>query len=136
MSSVIDQPPAKTLTVRLPLGLLGFEKIKSYWLVTNPEEEPFSWLQVPDEGDLAFLVVPPGAILPDYAPNLADDDVRFLAIESPDDVWIFNIVTLRPDGTSTVNLKGPIVINRHTLVGKQVVLVNSPYPIQHPLGTA
>ena len=136
MSSVIDQPPAKTLTVRLPLGLLGFEKIKSYWLVTNPEEEPFSWLQVPDEGDLAFLVVPPGAILPDYAPNLADDDVRFLGIESPDDVWIFNIVTLRPDGTSTVNLKGPIVINRHTLVGKQVVLVNSPYPIQHPLGTA
>jgi flagellar assembly factor FliW len=136
MSTVVETPQAKTLTVRLPLGLLGFEKIKSYWLISNPEEEPFCWLQVPDEGDLAFLVVPPAAVLPDYAPDLSNDDVAYLGIESPEDAWIYNIVTIRPDGTSSVNLKGPIVINRHTLIGKQVVLANSPYPIQHPLGAA
>jgi flagellar assembly factor FliW len=93
-------------------------------------------MQVPDEGDLAFLVVPPAAVLPDYSPVLSDDDVAFLAIESPDDVIIYNIVTIRPDGTSSVNLKGPIVINRHSMTGKQVVLANSPYLIQHPLGSA
>jgi flagellar assembly factor FliW len=136
MSTVVETPQVKTLTVRLPLGLLGFEHIKSYWLISNAEEEPFAWLQVPDEGDLAFLVVPPAAVLPDYAPNLSNDDVSFLGVEGPEDVVIYNIVTIRPDGSSSVNLKGPIVINRHTMIGKQVVLANSPYPIQHPLGSA
>lgn len=136
MSTVVESAPVNTVTVRLPLGLLGFERIKSYWLVSNPADEPFSWLQVPDEGDLAFLVVPPAAVVSDYAPELSRDDVAFLGIENPDDALIYNIVTLRTDGTSTVNLKGPIILNRHTMTGKQVVLANSPYPLQHPLGAA
>jgi flagellar assembly factor FliW len=136
MSTVVESAPVNTVTVRLPLGLLGFERIKSYWLVSNPVDEPFSWLQVPDEGDLAFLVVPPAAVVPDYAPELSADDVAFLGLENPDDALIYNIVTLRPDGSSSVNLKGPIVLNRHTMTGKQVVLANSPYPLQHPLASA
>jgi flagellar assembly factor FliW len=136
MSIVAETTSVGSTTIRLPLGLLGFEHIKSYWLVANPDEEPFQWLQVPDEGDLAFLVVPPGAVAPGYQPELSDEDTRFLGIDHPDDALILNIVTLRPDGASTVNLKGPIVINRHTLTGKQVVLVNAPHALQHPLPSA
>jgi flagellar assembly factor FliW len=33
-----------------------------------------------------------------------------------------------------VNLKGPIIINRNTHIGKQVVIANaSDYSVQHPL---
>ncbi|MEJ0091179.1 MAG: motility-associated protein [Limisphaerales bacterium] len=42
---------------------------------------------------------------------------------------------LRP----TVNLKGPLIINRHTLAGKQVILANAnatDYSVQHPLPVA
>jgi flagellar assembly factor FliW len=133
MSSVAEIDIIQTLQVQLPLGLLGFERIKTYSLIAKPDQEPFRWLSVPDGEDLAFLVVPPCFVMPDYAPDLSDDDVDFLEIRNPNDALVFNIVTLKSDGSATVNLKGPIVINRHTLIGKQVVLSQSGYAIQHPI---
>jgi flagellar assembly factor FliW len=120
--------------VRLPMGLLGFEHLKKYQLVANPEEEPFCWLQVKGEAALAFVVINPFLIAPDYRPDLPQSDVDFLGIEDPNDAALFNVVTLHQGGRATVNLKGPIVINRHTLIGKQVVVANaSEYAVQHPL---
>ncbi|HLH52265.1 MAG TPA: flagellar assembly protein FliW [Verrucomicrobiae bacterium] len=130
-----EAPPASTATeVRLPLGILGFEQLTDYLLVANPGEEPFLWLQVKDEAALAFVVVNPFIVAPDYHPDLPQADVDFLGISDPEDVALFNIVTLHAGGRATVNLKGPIAINRHTMVGKQVVLANAAdYPVEHPL---
>ena len=58
MSSVAEIDITQTLQVQLPLGLLGFERIKTYSLISKPDQEPFRWLSVPDGEDLAFLVVP------------------------------------------------------------------------------
>ena len=123
--------------VHLPSGLLGFEHIKRYVLVSDPAEEPFKWLQVPGDSSLAFLVVSPFEVVPDYTPEIPDEDARSLGLEDPLDALIFNIVTLRKHGRSTVNLKGPIVINRYSMIGRQVVLANaSEYSVQHPLPPA
>jgi flagellar assembly factor FliW len=136
-STLIDTEAPEALTasqVRLPMGLLGFEHLKDYLLVTNPGEEPFLWLQVKGDGPLAFVVVNPFLVAPDYQPDLPQADVDFLGIQDPDDAMLFNIVTLHSAGRATVNLKGPIVINRQSLFGKQVVLANaSEYAIEHPL---
>ena len=120
--------------LRLPMGLLGFEHLKDYLLVANPDEEPFLWLQVKHKSTLAFVVINPFLVKPDYQPDLPQADVDFLGIEDPDDVSLLNIVTLHPSRTATVNLKGPIIVNRHTLIGKQVVLANaSEYSVEHSL---
>lgn len=120
--------------VHLPGGLLGFEHLKSFALLTEPGEEPFSWLQVVNDSDLAFIVISPFLVLPEYQPDITQEDAEFLGIESPDDAVIYNIVTLRPGGKATVNLKGPIVLNRYTLRGKQIVLRNAgDYSVHHPL---
>jgi flagellar assembly factor FliW len=136
MSSVAEIEITKTQTVQLPLGLLGFERIKTYSLITRTDQAPFHWLSVPDGDDLAFLVVPPCLVLPDYALDMSDDDADYLEIRNPNDALVFNIVTLKPDGSGTVNLKGPIVINRHTMIGMQVVLSQSNYAIKHPIQAA
>lgn len=120
--------------IHLPGGLLGFETYKRYSVLSNAAEEPFYWLKVLDEPSLSFLAISPFDVLPDYQPDIAADDVRSLGIECPDDAFLLNIVTLRPRGRSTVNLKGPIVVNRFSLVAKQVVIANaSEYSVQHPL---
>lgn len=120
--------------VRLPLGLMGFETIKDYVLLTEPGEEPFRWLQVLNDPSLAFLVVPPFDVLPGYAPQIAEEDTQFLGLSKPTDALLFNIVTVRGRNRATVNLKGPIILNRFTLRGKQVVISNAAdYSIQHPL---
>ncbi|MEW6156928.1 MAG: flagellar assembly protein FliW [Verrucomicrobiota bacterium] len=120
--------------IHLPLGLLGFERIKRYVLLSNPEEAPFLWLQVLDEPDLAFLVISPTVVAPEYQPELSDEDVAFLNLQKPQDALIFNIVTVRGAGQATVNLKGPVVLNRHTLIGKQIVPLNAAeFAVQFPL---
>ncbi len=123
--------------IQVPLGLLGFEHIKSYSLVSKPDEAPFKWFQAPGDDPLAFLVVNPFEVLPDYQPEISDDDVAFLRLPSPEEVIILSIVTLRPGNRATVNLKGPVVLNRKDLRGKQVILANAAkYALQHPLPTA
>ncbi|MBL9137232.1 MAG: flagellar assembly protein FliW [Verrucomicrobiales bacterium] len=121
-------------TIELPLGLLGFESIKTYVLIAHPEEAPFQWLQMSASPGHSFLVVPPAAVLPNYSPELSEADVDFLGLDDPHDACVLNIVTLRPGGRSTVNLKGPIVLNRRTGVAKQVIPINAMrFPLQHPL---
>jgi flagellar assembly factor FliW len=120
--------------ITLPLGLLGFEQIKKYVLLVLPGEEPFLWLQMLDNRNQGFVVVPPAAVLPGYAPDIPQQDIEFLGVNSPADVLVLNIVTVRPGGETTANLKGPIVINRHTLVGKQCIPSNvGAFNLQHPI---
>src|SRR5687767_13128453 len=116
---------ASDSVVHLPCGLLGFEPVKRYLLSSVPGEEPFMWFRAQNDPTLSFLVVPPFEVLASYEPDLPAEDVRFLGLEAPEDALLLNIVTLRARGRSTVNLKGPIVINRFSLIGKQVVLANA-----------
>lgn len=116
------------------MGLLGFEQMKEYLLIANPAEEPFRWLQVKNNPSLAFIVIQPFLVAPDYSPDIPQQDVQFLGLTSPADAVLFNIVTLHGPNRATVNLKGPVVINRNTGVGKQVVLANAAeYSVQHPM---
>jgi flagellar assembly factor FliW len=119
--------------ISMPLGLLGFEQVKKYVLLITPEEEPFQWLQMLDQSNQGFVVVSPSVAAPDYAPDIAPADIEFLGIQSPADALVLNIVTVR-NSQATVNLKGPIVINRHTLVGKQCIPTNvADFALQHPM---
>jgi flagellar assembly factor FliW len=123
--------------IRLPYGLLGFERVQNYVLLTRPEEEPFLWFQMVGENKRAFLVVPPHFVVANYRPDLSELDVAFLELNDPSDAFILNIVTMRGHGEATVNLKGPIVINRRTLIGKQIIPVNAAeFAIRHPLPVA
>ncbi|MCF7708206.1 MAG: flagellar assembly protein FliW [Verrucomicrobia bacterium] len=120
--------------IQMPLGLLGFEGIKQYVLRLVSEESPFLWFQVVSNPQLAFLVMSPFVAAPDYRPDIDEEDTRFLELENPEDAVLFNIVTLHRPGVATVNLKGPIVINRNTLKAMQVVPANaSELPCKFPL---
>ena len=116
------------------MGLLGFEQSKDYLLLANPDEAPFGWLQMKEDPKLAFVVIDPFLITPEYKPEIPQADVEFLGLERADDAAVFNIVTIHMGNRATVNLKGPIVINRYTRVGKQVVIANAQdYSVQHPV---
>lgn len=121
--------------ISIPLGLLGFEQVKKYVLLGAPEEEPFLWLQMLDNPNQGFVVVPPASVVPNYNPDIPQADVDALGIKNSADAIVLNIVTVRGN-ESTVNLKGPLVINRHTLVGKQCIPVNvTNFALQHPISS-
>ena len=133
----IETEPAVEIAasnVRLPMGLLGFERLKDYLLISNPEEEPFGRLKAKGDTSIAFVVLNPFLIVPDYHPDIPQADVEFLGLKNSEDAMVLNIVTVHKQGQATMNLKGPVVINRHTGIGKQVVIANgADYSVQHPL---
>ena len=76
-------------------------------------------------------------VVEDGGPGIPQADVDFLGLSAPDEAALFNIVTIHGSQRATLNLKGPIVINRNTGVGKQVVLSNAAeFSVQHPLPVA
>ena len=112
--------------ITLPQGLFGFPEIRSMDLVYDKEELPFMWLREEKKDGLAFIVLEPGGIIPNYSVEIADSDVGILGITGPEDTLILNIVTLPPDqsGKIFLNLVGPIIVNRATLVAKQCIINN------------
>ncbi len=128
-------PPANQ--IQFPLGILGFEQIKKYALLADPAEKPFAWLRVTENNSLAFVVIDPFIVLPDYKPDIPPADVDFLDLKDAGDALLLGIVTVHGPDRATMNLKGPIVINRHTHTGKQVIIANAAdYSVQHPLPVA
>lgn len=127
-------PAIRREKVVMPNGMLGFEDTKDYVLTTNPDEQPFAWLQVQDSPVLAFVVLDPFIALPEYKPDIPQADVDFLNLKQPEDALLLGVVTVQDEHRATINLKGPIVINRHTRVAKQVIIANaSTYSVTHPL---
>ena len=126
----------KSHQIKLPNGLFGFSEIRSMELFYDHEELPFMWLREEAEDGLAFIVVEPGGIIPNYAVEISDADVEILGITGIEDTMILNIVTLPHDqsGKISLNLVGPIIINRRSLVGKQCIINNhEQYSARHTL---
>lgn len=132
-----DQTPTGNVqNLRLPEGLVGFPEHKSFELLYAPDQLPFIWLRLHGPEPLHFVVIEPAGIIPDYELELFDEDAALLGITEPTDAMVLNIVTVKPgaQATATVNLAGPIVVNRRTGLARQCVLANySRYSAHHPL---
>jgi flagellar assembly factor FliW len=132
----VDMDPSAEQHFRLPEGLVGFPEYTGFELLCVPEELPFVWMRLHGPDPLHFVVIEPGGIIPDYELELFDEDAAFLGITASADAMVLNIVTVREGrpASATVNLAGPIIINRRTGIAKQCVLANyARYSAHHPL---
>jgi flagellar assembly factor FliW len=116
----------------LPEGLLGFSSCKRYVLLEDPEQAPFQWLQSLDNTDLSFIVVDPLAIKPDYRIQVPREEVEELNLGRPEDGRILVMIVVPADiARVSANLKGPIVLNSTTRLGKQIVLSDETYSTRY-----
>lgn len=120
----------------LPEGLVGFPEHRTFELLQVPDQEPFLWLHLQGPESVHFVVLEPNGIIPDYELELFDEDAQFLGIEDGAEAMVLNIVTVKhaePEA-ATVNLSGPVVVNRRTRVAKQCILANyTRYSAHHRL---
>ena len=121
----------------LPHGIVGFPGYTRAELLRDQDGHPFMRMRLlGGEECINFVVMEPGALIPGYEPELFENDAASLELADSSEAMILTILTMRP-GTpeeATVNLIGPIVINRRTRVGRQLVIANySLYRARHPL---
>lgn len=131
----LDTPPTNML--ELPQGLIGFANYTRAELLYLPDHLPFLWMKLHSpEDEMHFIVIEPGGIVPGYEPEIFDGDAEQLGLRDPAEAMILNIVTLRRESPveATANLVGPLVVNRRTRIGRQLVISNySRYSAHHAL---
>ena len=119
--------------IYLEPGLLGFTQYHRYVLIEHHQETPFLWLQCLDKADLAFVVIDPRYLLPDYQPGPLAQATRELKVEHAEDLKVLLILTIPPGKPQemTANLMGPVVINLKTRQGRQLILEEASYSHKH-----
>ena len=100
-------------------GLLGFETLKDFVLVSDEDSEPFKWLISVDEPNIGFPLLNPWLLDVNYKPgkniNLEEEAV-------------FSVVTLvNEENNMTANLKAPVIIDVNKNVGRQIIIPSDKY---------
>jgi flagellar assembly factor FliW len=121
----------------LPQGLIGFKDYTRAELLYLPDHLPFLWLKLyRGTESVHFIVIEPGGLVAGYTPELFDADAEGLGLKDAAEAMVLNIVTLQQQNPldATINLVGPIVMNRRTRLARQLVIANySQYSAHWPL---
>ncbi|MFN8791417.1 MAG: flagellar assembly protein FliW [Bdellovibrionales bacterium] len=119
-----------------PEGLLGFQDLKTFVLLDDPNDDIFAWLQSCESPAIAFPVLEPELFAENYKVNLNRTDTESLGLSSNGRARKFCIVTIPDDPTQmTANMKAPIVINVENKKARQCVLQDNNLAIREPIFT-
>ncbi|MCX7633076.1 MAG: flagellar assembly protein FliW, partial [Turneriella sp.] len=111
------------------------EQYHHFALLPTKTGSTFHWLQSLEEPQLAFLVTRIHDVAPDYEPVI---DPQFLAVIEANSVHsaeFWGIITV-PAGKPekmTINLQGPVLINRARKLGAQFISEDPLHHVRTPL---
>jgi flagellar assembly factor FliW len=117
--------------------IIGFQEFRRYVLLDGPVNSNLTWLQSTDSGDLAFILMDPRKVIPDYEIKLGAHELAELAVTKADELDVYTLVVVPQDPSKVrTNLKAPVLINPKQRLAKQTILDRSSYPVQFLLSQA
>ncbi|RYZ75746.1 MAG: flagellar assembly protein FliW [Proteobacteria bacterium] len=124
--------------IDFPEGILGFNDLRKFILLDDPNDEIFAWLQSCEVPQIAFPVLEPELFTSNYSVMLTKHDLESLGLQGTDAkearTRSFSIITIPDDATQmTANLKAPIVINIAKRCARQIVLQDNNLAIREPI---
>ena len=128
----VDEDQVVTLTE----GMLGFSECGRFVMMDDEIGDPFMWMQSLEIPSLAFVVIDPAVILPSYHFSVKKEQIKGLETEDINELQVHVIVTMSANILDvTVNLQGPLVVNKEKRIGTQIVLNDPNFSTRHPLFT-
>jgi len=118
-----------------PEGLFAFEALHHFALLPTKSGSTFHWLQSLEEARLAFLITLIPEITQKYKPNINAQHLAIIEAEEATQAEIWGIITV-PAGKPehmTINLQGPVLINRAKKLGSQFVSDDPNHLVRTPL---
>ena len=112
-------------------GIPGFESLHKFAYIDS-EEGPFNYLQSIEQKEVCFIIADPHEIMPDYAPTINESYFEKLGGGENEDFGMFGVVVLKKEfKESTINLAGPILINKKTKKAVQVITEEKKYTTKY-----
>jgi len=119
-------------TLRFVAPILGFAQFQSFVLLDLPATAPIRWLQSTESPELAFPVIDPFLLVPDYDVAVNPGLLKELGAEALSDLHALTIVVVAKDVSDIrTNLRAPVIYNPTAGLAQQVVLEDSDYPVRH-----
>ena len=123
--------------IRMEKGIIGFPSLQNFALIFDKEkdskEASIMWLQSMDDGDIAFPVMVPTVLVPDYRPTVNEEILSPLGELNDDNTYMLVTVKVPQDLTKmTTNLKAPIVINLDNNKAVQLIIEDD-YSVRFPI---
>jgi flagellar assembly factor FliW len=120
-------------TLTFPAGMFGFEEEHSFLLLPfDGSHGNMLCLQSTATPALAFIVLDPFALKPDYAPVLRKPELQQFGVADAGELGFYVLCAVKkPVSNSTVNLRCPLVVHPETRVARQVIMEQ--YEMRHPL---
>ena len=104
-------------------GILGFEHLRDFVLISEEQTNPFKWLISLEEPAIGFPLLSPWHIDLEYNPKI---DVNF------DDEVVMVVVTLENEkGSMTANMKAPLIFDVKEQKGKQIIFPSDKFSPVH-----
>lgn len=123
----LDINEEKIITMTTPF--LGFAEERRFILLPHGPDSVFWWLQSVDNPDLAFVVIQPAKIAPQFNPAIAPQLRQEVQAAESAELELLVILTIpkgRPEAM-TANLLGPILLNPVKRLAKQILLDPAQY---------
>lgn len=117
-------------------GLPGFEQYREFVLVASPALQPFTVVRSVGAGGPAFVAIDPRRIAGGFSTRLERADLARLQARDGEPLLWLALVAAAQDGSVTANLRAPLVVNPSSMRGIQLIAVDSPYAVDHPLQAA
>jgi len=117
-------------------GLPGFPNDKRFIIIFDESSDnKVYWMQSMDDGAVSLALIDSFGVMPEYDPLIDESQFAEIGLEEDiENLLVFNVIIIGDDLSETfVNLKAPIIINNSTKKGKQVVVNNAEYLINHRL---
>jgi flagellar assembly factor FliW len=112
----------------------GFPQLNEFTIDRSDPSLPFGTLVSVEDSDISFLLGDPFVFYPDYEFDLPEELEAEWGAVAPTDLEVWGIITYKGSfPESTINLRAPLIINRKTMSGKQLILKDSIYEVRHPL---
>jgi len=106
-----------------PEGLFAFEAFRHFALLPTKSGSTFHWLQSLEDAKLAFLMTSVSVLAPTYDPGVPAHYLSLIeaGVQAEAEIWgIITVPAGKPE-QMTINLQGPVLINRAKKLGGQFV---------------
>ncbi|RFU63947.1 flagellar assembly protein FliW [Peribacillus glennii] len=124
----------ETQIISFDRGLPGFLDQKKFAIIPLADDDTLMTLQSIQNAQLAFVIANPFSFFTDYDFTIDEATIEQLKLDSPDQVQVYSILTVQePFDKTTANLQAPIIINKSSNIGKQVILNQTPYTTKHKI---
>ena len=114
-----------------PQGIVGFESLRQWVLLSDPSSPAVAWLQSASSRDHAIAVISPRAFFQSYRVGVDRRDLLPLKLRTNDRVYVLTTVAGHV-GRLETNLRAPILLNLTRRIGVQTV-TSEDFPVRQSL---